>query len=697
MKFWRKDQKVISKINNNRLNFILAIIFLLGGLIIYKLFSLQVVNHDWYVALASSQHQIINQLEPRRGSIFYQDAVKNEPNGGQDSLYPAATNKNFAQIYAIPKDVKEADKIAEQLYIFFKKEMLEKEVDEIFKKQDEDRLKSELKAADNLSAEEKIIKQEEITRNFNLLVNDKTFMELRAVKREAEIKLRKEKIIADYLKILNKEGDPYEPLEAKVEEDILKNFYLALAPDANIKSEDLEIKNDQLIYHIYNQGEDATEQLTIAGLGFTVESFRFYPETNIGANLLGFVGMVGDEQKGRYGLEGFFETELAGQFGSLKAERDAGGNVIIINDRQYNKPQDGSDLILTISRSIQYTACQKLNEAILQHGADGGSVIIMEPQSGAILAMCSNPDFDPNNYNDVNDISVYNNIGVFAQYEPGSIYKVITMAASLDQEKITPQTTYNDDAPLKIADYTIENSDRQSHGVVNMTTVLEMSLNTGAIFAMRQIGPEIFTDYVKAFGFGEKTGIELEGEAKGDIAALTKATKKSKELYAATASFGQGIAVTPLQMATAFAAIANGGNLVKPYVVKEMVKIDGTKIKTEPTIIRRVISEKTATTLGAMMVNVVENGHGKKAGVKGYWVAGKTGTAQVPRKDGRGYQAGAHIGSFAGFAPVDDPRFVMVVRIDNPRDVEWAESSAAPLFGQIAEYMLNYWQVPKDR
>jgi len=211
---------------------------------------------------------------------------------------------------------------------------------------------------------------------------------------------------------------------------------------------------------------------------------------------------------------------------------------------------------------------------------------------------------------------------------------------------------------------------------------------------MRSIGPDLFADYVKNFGFGEKTGIELEGESKGDIKNLIK--KPVGELYAATASFGQGMAVTPIQMVSAFLALANNGVMMKPYIVKEIVRPDGTKIETQPKTVGRIVSEKAAAIVGGMMVNVVENGHGKLAGVKGYYVAGKTGTAQVPAKNG-GYQAGAHIGSFAGFAPADNPKFVMLVRIDQPRDVAWAESSAAPLFGELAEYMLNYWQVPKER
>jgi len=457
----------------------------------------------------------------------------------------------------------------------------------------------------------------------------------------------------------------------------------------NFVLKDLEIKDNKIL-------DKEKKELVIDGIGFAMKPYRFYPEGSVGANLLGFVSYVNNEQRGSYGLEGFFDQELYGKTGSIKAERDAAGKVVIIDNKEYSSPQDGSDIILTIDRSIQFAVCEKLNKAVLKHGADGGSVIVMEPKTGAILAMCSYPDFDPNNFQAIKDIKVFNNNAIFSQYEPGSIFKVITMAMGLDQKKVTPQTTYNDTGNLKIANYNIENSDHKANGVQTMTQVLEKSLNTGVVFVMRSIGSDVFGKYVKDFGFGEKTGIELEGEGKGDIKNIIN-EKKNKELVSATASFGQGIAVTPLQITSAFAAIANNGILMKPYVVKEIVRNDGTKIVSQPKEIKQVVSEKSATILGGMMVNVVENGHGKKAGVKGYYVAGKTGTAQVPRKDGRGYQVGAHIGSFAGFAPADDPQFVMLVRIDNPRDVEWAESSAAPLFGEIAEFILNYWQVPKER
>ncbi|MFH1233709.1 MAG: penicillin-binding protein 2 [Patescibacteria group bacterium] len=694
MKLWKKAS-FSAKANNNRINLIMAIIFLFGGAIIFRLFSLQVMQHDYYLATASDQQQISSLLEPKRGRIFFQDSAKNSG----DNLYPIANNKDFALIYTVPKNVKQANAIAEQFYLIFKEQEVIKEVDKFFKKEDNDRLAIELSAIGDLVGDEKKIKEDEIRKNLAILFSDKVFQELRLVKKEAEIKARKEKIITEYLVKLEKVNDPYEPLEHKVDSEVLKKLYVALAglEGKNFTSQDLGIKDNKILLDGLNKkGDKIKEELIIDGIGFVMKPYRFYPEGNVGANLLGFVSYINNEQRGSYGLEGFFDQELYGKTGSLKAERDANGKVVIIDDKEYISPQDGSDIILTIDRSIQFAVCEKLNKAVLKHGADGGSVIVIDPKKGAILAMCSSPDFNPNNYQEEKDIKIFNNQAIFSQYEPGSIFKVITMAMGLDQGKVMPQTIYQDTGNVKIANYNIENSDHKANGAQTMTQVLEKSLNTGAIFVMRQIGPDMFAKYIRNFGFGEKTGIELEGESKGDIKNLVN-EKKNKELVSATASFGQGIAVTPLQMVLSFAGIANNGILMKPYVVKEIIKTDGARIVTQPKEIRRIISDKAATILGGMMVNVVENGHGKKASVKGYYVAGKTGTAQVPRKDGRGYQTSSHIGSFAGFAPADDPLFVMLVRIDNPRDVEWAESSAAPLFGELAEFILNYWQIPKER
>ncbi len=432
--------------------------------------------------------------------------------------------------------------------------------------------------------------------------------------------------------------------------------------------------------------------LAIKGIHFAPQERRYYPEPGLGGHLFGYVSTNGDTQKGRYGLEGYFDEILRGKEGSLKLETDAIGTLIPVGDKRVTEAVDGSDLILTIDRTVQLVACDKLKKWVVQHGADGGSIIIQDPQTGAIRALCATPDFDPAQYGK-SDIRTFNNPTIFSPYEPGSVFKAFTMAIGLELEKVTPTMTYTDTGSVKIGPYTIKNSDGKAHGLQTMMGVLDESLNTGTIFVARKVGIEQFRKYLKSFGFGAKTGIDLDTETSGTISSLDQ---KNSDIYVATASFGQGITVTPMQLVTAYGALANGGKLMRPYLVDQVVKSDGTIIKTKPSVVRQVISPRTSDLIGGMLVNVVRKGHGKRAGVPGYFVAGKTGTAQVPRKDKKGYEQNATIGSFAGYAPVEHPAFVMLVRIDHPRDVQWAESSAAPLFGEMARFLLQYYEVPPD-
>jgi len=282
-------------------------------------------------------------------------------------------------------------------------------------------------------------------------------------------------------------------------------------------------------------------------------------------------------------------------------------------------------------------------------------------------------------------------------YEPGSVFKTVTMAIAIDQGKVSPSTTYKDEGQIMIKGWhkPIKNSDFSTHGphgVVDMSAVLDNSLNTGAIFVMNQVGPKVFSDYVKNFGFGEKTGLELGGESPGNISNLL--VNKVKDIDAATASFGQGIAVTPLQMIMPYQAIANDGVLMKPHIVKAIIK-EGVREETIPKAVRPVISTRTASTISAMLVNVVEKGHSQKAAISGYYLGGKTGTAQVAEKGV--YSSDKYIHSFIGIAPIEKPAFVLLTKIDDPQDVQYAEGSAVPLWREIADYMLKYYQVPKTR
>ncbi len=460
---------------------------------------------------------------------------------------------------------------------------------------------------------------------------------------------------------------------------------------ANLQSKDKEyivIKNKLSL-----EETQKISKLNLQGIYLSSEVWRYYPLHNKAGQVLGFVGDSENGKVGRYGIEYYFEDTLKGKDGFSRAEKDPSGTWIAFENKEIMPPVDGDDLILTIDYNLQVKVCQDLELWVKKHEARSGTVLVGDPQTGAILAMCSVPNYDPNEYRYVKNLNLFNNPAIFDQYEPGSIFKPITLAAGLDVSKITANTTYEDRGKLKISGHVVQNSDKKAHGVQTMTQVLEKSLNTGVIFIMRLVGVDILKKYTQDFGFGAVTDISLYGETKGNIKALDE----TPEIYHATASFGQGVTVTPLQMLMAYGAIANDGQLMKPYLVKEIRKSNGSIIRNNPLKVRTPISKSTANILSAMMVSVVDNGHGKAAGVPGYYIAGKTGTAQVPKKNAAGYDEDNVIGSFVGFGPLSNPKIVMLVKIDNPQKVKFAESSAAPLFGQLMKFMLEYYEIPPDR
>jgi len=430
------------------------------------------------------------------------------------------------------------------------------------------------------------------------------------------------------------------------------------------------------------------------GVGFTQLTARLYPEKGMGGQEVGVV--TADTQGilvGRYGIESSYQDVLAGHSGTLEAEKDARGRRLIFANTLLHEAVDGSDVVLTLDRSIQYQACDRIRQGVENYDADSGTIIIMDPQTGAILAMCSWPDFEPSNLKDVKDVSVFNNPAVFTPYEPGSVFKAITMAAGIDNNKVGPRTTYDDKGVEEIDDFKIKNSDLKAHGTTTMTQVLELSLNTGAIFVERLLGKPTFRSYVSHFGFGKKTGVELKPESAGDISPLDN----KGDVFAATASFGQGITATPIQLISAYGALANRGRQMRPYLVDEVRHPDGKVDKTTPQMIAQPVGSRAAQLITGMLVSVVDNGHSKLAGVPGYYIAGKTGTAQVAKQHGVGYEAGRIIATFIGYAPANDPKFVMLVKFDNPRKVAWAETCAAPVFGDLAKYMFQYFNLKPER
>lgn len=454
---------------------------------------------------------------------------------------------------------------------------------------------------------------------------------------------------------LSKEDDPYEPLKHRLSEETAKEI----------------------------------ETLDLEGIELRQENWRYYTQENLAAHVLGFVGFDEDEKEGQYGVEGYYNEILEGEQGFLEAARDSLGRWISFGSRDVEPAKDGDDLVLTLDQTIQFMAEEKLKELVNKWGAEGGSVIIMEPATGAIKAMGSYPNFNPNQYFEEKNLDVFLNPVTQKVFEPGSAFKPITMAGALDKEKVGPQTTYIDEGTLMIDGWPISNYDGKAHGLQTMTEVLEKSLNTGAIFAGEQLGKKYFAKYVKNFGFDAPTGIGLEGERKGDLSNL----ETKSDVNYATASFGQGIAVTPLQLITAISAIANNGRLMQPYIVDRFIHNDGSITKTEPQVVREVISPQAASKLTAMLVSVIRNGQVKRAGVEGYQVAGKTGTAQVPNLDKKGY-SDKTIHCLVGFAPAFDPKFAILIKIDDPKGIRFAADSISPTFSQLTKFLLDYYQIP---
>ena len=441
---------------------------------------------------------------------------------------------------------------------------------------------------------------------------------------------------------------------------------------------------------VTKEDKEAIVQESIPGLFFIPEFFRFYPGGSLGAQTVGFVGSDGEEYVGRYGIEAFFDKEMHGTNGRVVQMRDARGGWMSNADRTLEEPRDGDDIYLTIDYAVQYEVERILKEAVDAYGASSGSVIVMDPVTGKIIAMANEPTFTPNEYGTVQDVSVFRNSIVSDEYECGSVFKPITMAMGLDAGKITPQTTYTDTGSVKIAEYNIKNSEEKVYGLQTMTQVLEKSINTGMIYVERLIGNVAFKSYLERFGFGAVSGITLPAEADGDVSNLAR-VNRDIEYY--TASFGQGIAVTLLQVAAAYGALANGGELMTPQIVEKTVDAQGVEHVVQPRVVHRVISEEASRQIGEMLRNVVVNGHSKRADVPGYVIGGKTGTAQVAKTGAKGYDESRTIGTFAGYGPIDDPRFVIAVRINEPTKVIWAESSAAPTFGKVMKYLLDFYGI----
>lgn len=428
------------------------------------------------------------------------------------------------------------------------------------------------------------------------------------------------------------------------------------------------------------------EGLLIEGIGFEEEQERSYPEGSSSAHLLGFVGQdINGRDQGYFGLEGFYDLELRGRAGVVRREKDALGRPILVGNMSDEEKHQGRDLLTTIDRSVQYIVERELAEGLKHYGAKSGSVIVIEPR-GAILAMTALPAYHPANYQEYTK-ELYPNPNVAFSYEPGSTFKIAVMAAALNEGAVEPNTKCDQCAgPRVISDYVIETWNEEYFPDCTMVEIIEHSDNVGMVFVGEKLGIEKMVDYLQKFGLGEKTGIDLEDELVPDL----RPEKDWKQIDLATASFGQGIALTPMQMTRIAATIANDGKLAQPYLVKQIIGEDK-KIEVEPKIEREVISSTTAKVMTEIMVNAVDNGEAKWAKPPGYRIAGKTGTAQIPVAGH--YDKEKTIASFIGFAPADNPKFVMLITLREPQISPWGSETAAPLWFKIAQKLFNYYGI----
>lgn len=745
----------------SRILILMIFVFIAFSIILVRLFQLQIMRHDDYIAIAKDQHFGAIDLPARRGDIYVKDTHSGE-------LSKLATNTTLDLLYVDPMVAEDKQEIATRLTpIVFPLEeynhCVETPEDCFYDIEKPTNIETMIVSDTVWDIDSGTTKKVDLEKEEELDVKSYPAM-LKEISEEILSKITKSEI--DFVILRRDSGDD---LMADIINERLPGIFVdtdrfliygdpTLIPESQLpvisktlatyldeppsaiqaKLSRRQVRYVYLKNKLSPEASHAIKDLKLKGIVLLPEHWRFYPEGELGSHLVGFINR---ENTGQYGTEGYFNIELEGKKGAIYAESDPFGRQITVGETKIVNAVDGDTIVLTIDRVVQREVEKILKSKVEEFKADSGQIIIMNPFSGAIVAMANYPTFDPNTYTDaytlrrletennekVNSTTpvfkkndrgqyipveeadlgngdvekfVYENVfgpGVFKNkaigeyYEPGSVFKPIIMSIALDAKEVNPETTYNDDGPLHIDEFEIKNSDNQYHGISTMTEVLEKSLNTGMSWVAKKLGKQLMYKYLKDFGFGEYTNIKLEGETKGAVDYYSHWS--TAQLL--TTSFGQGIVVTPLQMVVAWAALANGGKLMQPYIVDSIIR-EGEVIETEPEIIHRVISEEASSIITSMLISTVRRGHGRPADIPGHLIAGKTGTAQIAGKYGR-YEKGdgTTITSFAGYLPALQPQFVILVKFDRPRIGEntWGSTTAAPTFRLVAEFLVDYYNL----
>lgn len=450
---------------------------------------------------------------------------------------------------------------------------------------------------------------------------------------------------------------------------------------------------EEVSSHLTKEDADSITKLALPYVSIYKEKWRFYPGGSLASQTLGFISYKGDDLTGQYGIERFYNTTLSKpkdqSYVNFFAE-------VFSNIKDTVSGQENGDIVTTIEPTVQQTLESEMKKTFGQWNADEAGGIIMDPKTGEIYAIAGVPDFDLNEFGKVDSMKVYRNPLVEDAFEFGSVIKPLVMAGAVDQGVVTPQTTYYDAGSVTINGKIISNFDKKGRGAnTTMQHVLDESLNTGMVFVEGKMGHESFRNYMKSYGIGEKTGVDIPNEVSGITGNLSG---KSHDFEYANMSFGQGLALTPMQAIRAFSALANGGSLVVPHLVKQIRYDNGLSKEIVYAPIKTNLLKKESTdTITAMLVHVFES-YGKGSYIiPHYSVATKTGTAQVAKESGGGYYKDEHMHSFFGFFPAYEPKFIVFLFLKNPKNINYASQTLIPPFVNITKFLLNYYDVPPDR
>lgn len=489
-------------------------------------------------------------------------------------------------------------------------------------------------------------------------------------------------------------------IEESPEEIAAQLTPLLASPSARLATEEMvkeRLKREDLVWvplkhKIDRETKETIQKLDLSGIGFEEEEKRSYPEGSSAAHLLGFVGSdISGGDKGYFGLEGFYDWQLRGRPGMVYQEKDALGRPILIGGFGQEESEDGRDLVLFLDRAIQFIVEEKLKKGIEKHGAKAGSVVVVDPKTGGILAMASYPAYDPAEFAK-HEKDTYKNPIVADLFEPGSILKPLIMAGALNEEVVEPQTECDHcSGPRIIGEHTISTFNDEYNPGSTMIEVIENSDNVGMVFVTEKLGVEKTYEYLANFGLGEKSGIDLEEETTDNL----RPKKEWRKIDLATASFGQGVALTGIQITQAFSALANQGKLLQPLVVNKILTGEE-EIEVKPRVIRQVIKPQVAGIITEMLVSATEKSplrfpRNRIPELAGYRIAAKSGTAQIPVAGH--YDPEKTVASVIGFAPADNPRFTILVSLTEPTSRPWGSDTAGPIFFEILKELFIYYGI----